>query len=250
MSRSASTRTGWENRSAAMPPSRTAAGPSRSARTRWWSAAGQASSASCGNAFATDRPSVAELMAGPVGQSSHRHWAEELEVVVVGVGEGRDRRAGLAFELVGRGDHDCSGALQALEVARDVLGLEVPDQPARGCVLALDLGVRPDHDEARAQLPPRVCAIREARLAEDPGGVLDQPLGILGPDEYAVEVHRCLQSAAVPPSGSGYRLDPTSFWHVVVPAGLAAAAGYTYSPEVGPGMTVDGPRLSPAARPS
>jgi hypothetical protein len=53
-----------ENRSAAMPPSRKSVGPLPSVRTGWWSAAGRASSASCGNAFATDRRSVAELMAG------------------------------------------------------------------------------------------------------------------------------------------------------------------------------------------
>src|SRR6185436_745229 len=90
-------------------------------------------------------------VARAVAHRARIHRAHQLEVVVVQVGERRDRRARGAFELVRLGDDDRTGRLQPLELALDVLGLDVPDQPPRGRVLALDLGVGPDRHEALAE---------------------------------------------------------------------------------------------------
>ena len=76
------------------------------------------------------------------------HRAHELEVVVVGVGERRDRRVIGALEAVRLGDDDRPGGLEALEVGLDVLARDIPDDPTRIGVSSRDLVVWPDRDES------------------------------------------------------------------------------------------------------
>src|SRR4249919_2939041 len=73
----------------------------------------------------------------------------ELEVVAVRVLQRRDPRVGEPVHLEGVGlpDDDRPGRLETVEVPLDVGRRDVPDQPARGGVLAVDLGMRPDRDE-------------------------------------------------------------------------------------------------------
>src|SRR5687768_8325448 len=87
---------------------------------------------------------------------AHRGGVErrhQLEVVVVRIGEGRDPHVGVLIEVVGLADDDRAGGLEAIEVALDVVAVDVPDQPSGMGVLAVDLAVRTDVDDAAADLP-------------------------------------------------------------------------------------------------
>src|SRR4029079_5216272 len=71
----------------------------------------------------------------------------------------------------------------------DVGRRDVPDQPARSRVPAVDLGVPADRDEARADRPAAVALVGHRRLAEELRVVVDQCLRVVRPDEDVVEIH-------------------------------------------------------------
>ena len=92
----------------------------------------------------------------------------ELEVVAVGIFECRDPGGREAFHLEGirLGHDDRAGGLEAVEVTLDVGRRDVPDQAARCGVPAVDLGMRPDSDEAGADRPAAVGVVGHRGLAE------------------------------------------------------------------------------------
>src|SRR6266545_4366744 len=102
------------------------------------------------------------------------HRADELEVVVVRVGERGDPRLGCLPWLVGLLDDLSSGSLEPFEVAFHVGGLDVPDHPPRVGVPALHLVVWDNADRAPADLPSAEASFFPGGLAEKPGVVLRQ----------------------------------------------------------------------------
>src|SRR4029453_8903888 len=127
-------------------------------------------------------------------RSTPLHRADELEVVVVWVGERggghRGCRGSVArFGGVGLLDDPRAGGLQLLEIALDVRGLDVPDDPARVRALALDLAVLAHGEPAGPDLPPGVAALAPGRSSEELRVVVHQGLRILAPDQHAVQVH-------------------------------------------------------------
>src|SRR5665811_562470 len=153
-------------------------------------------------------PTRLELVAvrvQPVALHLHGHRAEELEVVVVGIGERGDPGPGCLPELVRLPDDRGTGSLEPLEVALDVGRLDVPDQPARLGVAARDLVVWADSDEARAELPPAVRAFIPAGRTEEPGVVVLQTLRICRPDQDAVQVHAVSPLMLPRPAGTPTR---------------------------------------------
>src|SRR6185369_6440051 len=86
-------------------------------------------------------------------------------------------------------DDDGARGLHPLEFALHVGRLDVPDEPARLRVLAMDLAVRPDRDHARPELPAAVAALDQRGLAEDLAVVVDQAVRVVRADEDVVELH-------------------------------------------------------------
>src|SRR5438309_11916744 len=120
------------------------------------------------------------------------HRAHELEVVVVGIGEGRDPIWRLLSDVVWLANDFGPCRPELLNVPLYVLALDVEDEPARRRVLALDLVVGADRYPSAADLPAVIATLRHGGLAEDLRVVIDEPLGILRSDHDAVEVHRYL----------------------------------------------------------
>src|SRR6185436_20343856 len=95
------------------------------------------------------------------------HRARQLEVVVVRIRERGDPVPRRLIEGIWLLDDDGARGLHPLEFALHVGRLDVPDEPARLRVLAVDLAVRPDRDRARPELPAAVAALVQRGLAED-----------------------------------------------------------------------------------
>src|SRR5438093_1128065 len=188
----------------------------------------------------------------------HLHRADELEVVIVRIGECRDPRSRCLFEVVRLADDRRAGCLETLEIALDVGALDVPDDPARLRVLAVDLVVRPNRDATRPEGPADVAALVPAGLAEQLRVVVGEALRVLGPDEDAVEVHegsfprgprfsrgssfragRCFRARPGPRPGQGY--DTSVLVVVFGPVGSPASLP-TWS--IVPWFVIDSVRMS------
>src|SRR5437016_3130217 len=120
------------------------------------------------------------------------HRAHELEIVVVGIGEGRDPIGRLLSDVVWLANDFRACSPELLKVPLYVLALDVEDEPAWRRVLAFDLVVGADRYPSAADLPAVIAPIGHGGLAEDLGVVIDESLGILRSDHDAVEVHRYL----------------------------------------------------------
>src|SRR5947208_15271115 len=89
------------------------------------------------------RPRTAALSTDAAGdeQEIGLHRAHELEVVVVGIGEGRDPIGRLLSDVVWLANDFGPCSPELLKVPLDVLALGDEDEPAWRRVLALDFGV-------------------------------------------------------------------------------------------------------------
>src|SRR5919197_1884261 len=135
-----------------------------------------------------------------VKSGNQLHRAHELEVVVVGVGEGRDPVGRLLSDVVWLANDFGACSPELLKVPLYVLALDVEDEPARRRVLALYLVVGADRYPSAADLPAVIAPLRHGGVAEDLRVVIDEPLGILRSDHDAVEVHRYLRWSLLRPS--------------------------------------------------
>src|SRR5437016_7296976 len=81
------------------------------------------------------------------------HRAHELEVVVVGIGEGRDPIGRLTSDVVWLADDFGACSPELLKVPLYVFALDVEDKPARRRVLALDLVMGANRYPSAADLP-------------------------------------------------------------------------------------------------
>src|SRR5438874_2458113 len=110
--------------------------------------------------------SVAQAGSRPF-PSTQLHRAHELEVIVIGICEGRDPVGRLLSYVVGLANDFGAGRPELLEVSLDVLALDVEDEPAGSRVLAFDLVVRADRYPSTADLPSVIAPLRHGGLAED-----------------------------------------------------------------------------------
>src|SRR5712691_1551485 len=126
----------------------------------------------------------------PANQTRRLHWTDELEVVLVRIGERGDPHLGCPARVVGLLDHRGTGGSELLELTLHVGSLDVPDHPAGVGVLALHLVVRPDAHPAAADLPAgETVSFVIGRLPEELRVVRREMLRILGSDQDAVQVH-------------------------------------------------------------
>src|SRR4029078_1253406 len=148
------------------------------------------------------------------------------------------------LEFIRRAHDGRSGGLQLRELAPDVGGLDVPDQPARRDILASDLGMRPDRHVCIADLPTGIAALFEAGLAEQPAVVLHEARRIGRSDQDSVELHLetsyWSRNASVAAASNGEA--PIEEW--VTPGRIASA-----SPPLGRPSPIQPPsRLPPSSR--
>src|SRR5438270_7000208 len=120
------------------------------------------------------------------------HRAHELEVVVVGIGEGRDPIWRLLSDVVWLANDFGACSPELLKVPLYVLALDVEDEPAWRRVLALDRVVGSDRYPSASDLPAVIATLRHGGLAVDLCLVIGEPHGFLRSDHDAVEVHRYL----------------------------------------------------------
>src|SRR5437667_1363754 len=103
------------------------------------------------------------------------HRAHELEVVVVGIGEGRDPIGRLTSDVVWLADDFGACSPELLKVPLYVFALDVEDKPARRRVLALDLVMGADRYPSAADLPAVIAPFRHGRLPGDLRLLIDGP---------------------------------------------------------------------------
>src|SRR5207237_10007030 len=122
------------------------------------------------------------------------HRAHELEVVVVGIGEGRDPIWRLLSDVVWLANDFGACSPELLKVPLYVDALDVEDEPAWRRVLALDLVVGAHRYPSASDLPAVIAPLRHGRLADDLRVVMDEPLGVLPSDHGARHVPRYVAS--------------------------------------------------------
>src|SRR5256885_15032183 len=106
------------------------------------------------------------------------HRAHELEVVVVGIGEGCDPIGRLLSDVVWLANDFGASSPELLKVPLDVLALDVEDEPAWRRVLALDLVVGADRYPSAADLPAVIAPLRHGGAFEGPPVIIVQQPGV------------------------------------------------------------------------